>query len=208
MRELVFLDTECTGLDLDADIWEFAAVRRHVDGSRSELHMFIEHNPVKAARLPEPFHTDYTTRCPADADELVPQRTAVMRIAEFIGNNAIVVGAVATYDSQRLAVLFNRHRMPPPPWLYTVVDVCALAAGFLRAQGEPVEFPVHVDRVARRLGVEADDYERHTAMGDVKFVEDIYNRCVEAAEPAGRLLDSGDLPDRELLGVGWRWNAS
>lgn len=208
MRELVFLDTECTGLDLDADIWEFAAVRRHADGSRSELHMFIEHDPIKAARLPEPFHTSYTIRCPVDPDQLIPQRKAVMEIFEFIGYNAVVVGAVAAYDSQRLAVLFSRYRMPPPPWLYTVVDVCAMAAGFLRAQGESVEFPVHVDRVARRLGIEPDEYSRHTALGDIEFVEDIYDRCTEAAGLGNSLLDGGDLPDRELLGVGWRWNAS
>lgn len=178
MREVVFLDTECTGLDHGADIWEFAAVRRHADGSRSRLHMFIAHDSAKAARLPEPFHSDYAARCPVDASELVPQRIAVRRICEFIGYDAVVVGAVAAFDSQRLAGLFARHRMPPPPWLYTVVDVCALAAGYLRAHGEAVEFPAHVEQLGRRLGVDAQRYDRHTAMGDVVFVEDIFDRCM------------------------------
>ena len=53
MRELVFLDTECTGLDQDADIWEFGAIRRHADGAESRLHIFIAHDETKAARLPK-----------------------------------------------------------------------------------------------------------------------------------------------------------
>ncbi|MGD9618903.1 MAG: exonuclease domain-containing protein [Mycolicibacterium sp.] len=177
MRDVVFLDTECTGLDRNADIWEFGAVRRHVDGSRSRLHMFVEHDPVKAVRLPEPFHTDYTRRCPVNRDDLVPQRTAAIEIYEFIGGDPIVVGAVVTFDSHRLAVLFGRHRIPQPRWLYTVVDVCALAAGYLRARGEPVEFPVRLDQLGQHLGIDTSKHARHTALGDAAFVEDIFDRC-------------------------------
>jgi DNA polymerase III epsilon subunit-like protein len=191
VTELVFLDTECTGLDLDADIWEFAAVRRRTDGSRSQLHLFIAHDSAKALRLPEPFRTDYATRCPTEVADLVPQREAAIRIAEYIGINAVVIGAVAAFDSQRLAVLFARHRMAPPRWLYTVVDVCALAAGYLRAQGQSVQFPVHVERVSRRLGIDADQYARHTALGDVTFVEAIFDRCMEPVEsPSSALAHS------------------
>jgi DNA polymerase III epsilon subunit-like protein len=182
MRELVFLDTECTGLDHEADIWEFAAVRRHTDGTESRLHIFIEHDDAKAAQLPKSFRADYLERCP-DPDKLVPQRKAAMMIAEFIDYDAVVVGAVAAFDSQRLATLFARHRMGTPAWLYTVVDVCALAAGYLRALGESVEFPAHVESVGRRLGIEAEDYPRHTALGDVEFVQAIFDRCNQPARP-------------------------
>ena len=37
---LVFLDTETTGLALDDDIWEFAAIRREPDGTEARLHLF------------------------------------------------------------------------------------------------------------------------------------------------------------------------
>jgi len=182
MRELVFLDTECTGLELDADIWEFGAVCRHADGSRSALHMFVDHDRAKAARLPEPFRSDYIARCPVDPAELVPQRVAAMRIWGFIGHGAVVVGATPTFDSLRVADLFARRRMPRPWWLYTVVDVCALAAGCLRAQGKPVEFPARLDQVASLLGVDATNYPRHTALGDVAYAEDIFDRCMVTAD--------------------------
>jgi|SRR5271169_7035493 len=196
MTDYAFVDTECTGLGLDADIWEFAAVRRAADGSRSELHMFVEHDPAKAARLPEPFRTDYATRCPIDATERVPQRQAAARIAEFIGINTVVVGAVPTFDSQRVAVLFARHRLPAPTWLYTVIDVNALAAGRLQAQGQPVQLPLHIDRLSRQLGINADNYSRHTALGDVGFVEDVFDCCMQPldttatpCEPAATLRE-------------------
>ena len=182
MTDFVFVYTECTGLDLDADVWEFAAVRRRADGSRSQLHMFVAHDPAKAIRLPEPFRTDYATRCPVDATELVPQRQAAARIVEFIGINTVVVGAVPTFDSQRLAVLFARHRLPPPRWLYTVIDVCALAAARLWAQGQPVQLPLHIDRLSLQLGINADHYARHTALGDIAFVEDVFDHCTQALD--------------------------
>ncbi|MBX7435489.1 hypothetical protein JDV09_25840 [Mycobacterium sp. Y57] len=122
--------------------------------------MFVEHDPAKAVRLPEPFYSDYNVRCPVDSADLVPQRKAAMKIAEFVGYEAIVIGAVPTSDSHRLAVLFDRHQMRTPPWLYSVVDVCALAAGRSCAQGELVEFPVCVDRVAQRLGIDPRPAQR------------------------------------------------
>jgi hypothetical protein len=47
--ELVFVDTECTGLRPDDAIWEFAGLRRYRDGSSSWLHILIEHDEMRAA---------------------------------------------------------------------------------------------------------------------------------------------------------------
>jgi hypothetical protein len=179
IRDVTFLDTECTGLDLDADIWEFAAVRLRADGSRHELHMFIAHDPAKATALPEPFRTDYATRCPKDIAELVPQDEAVARITAFVGINSVVVGATPAYDSQRLAVLFGRYCRRAPSWINTMIDVCALAVGHLWASGQRVDFPLYADRLGHQLGVFASDFRRHTAMGDVVFVETIFKRCMQ-----------------------------
>jgi DNA polymerase III epsilon subunit-like protein len=205
MTELVFLDTECTGLAHDADIWEFAAVRRHADGSRDHLHMFVDHDRSKAAYLPEPFRTDYALRCPAAGTQLVPPRIAARKIWEFIDPRAVVVGAVAAFDSQKLATLFARHRLPMPGWLYTGVDVCALAAGYLQAQGETIEFPVHLEQLGQRLGLRADNYDRHTAMGDVVCVEHIFDRCVTGRASARadlRAVADGDRPVARMATAG------
>lgn len=177
--DVTFIDTECTGLDLDADIWEFAAVRLRADGSRGELHLFIEHDPAKATALPERFRTDYATRCPKDPARLVPQNEAMAKIAGFIGIKSVVVGAVPAYDSQRLAVLSGRYCRYAPFWLNTMMDVCALAAGHLYGSGQRAEFPLQADNLARQLGVFASNFDRHTAMGDVALVEAIFKRCTQ-----------------------------
>lgn len=182
MHELVFLATGCTGVDVDADIWEFAAVRRHADGAESQLRLFIEHDASKAARLPTSFRTDYLTRCP-DGGKLVPQRMAAAMIAEFISDDCVIVGAAPALVSQHLAALFTGHRITPPTSLYTVLDVCALAAGHLQAQGQPVQFPAHAEDMAARLGMDPEDYPRHTALDDVDFVQAIFDRCTAAAWP-------------------------
>lgn len=182
MRDVTFIDTECTGLDVDADIWEFAAVRRRADGSRRQLHMFVVHDPVKAAALPEPFRTDYAMRCPQNVAELISQEEAAARIAGFVGLNSVVVGAMPAYDSQRLATLFGRCCRRAPSWLNTMIDVCALAAGRLWAHHRHVEFPLNSERLGQQLGVFANDFQRHTAMGDVEFVEAIFTKCLEFGE--------------------------
>lgn len=178
-RDVTFIDTECTGLDLDAEIWEFAAIRLRSDGSRHELHIFIAHDPAKAAALPEPFRADYTTRCPQNIDELVSPETAAAMISGFVGINSVVVGAKPAYDSQRLATLFSRYCRRAPSWLNTMIDVCALAAGRLWANNQQVDFPLHSERLARQLGIFASDFDRHTAMGDATFVEAIFARCFQ-----------------------------
>ncbi|MBY0442215.1 MAG: 3'-5' exonuclease [Mycobacteriaceae bacterium] len=179
IREVIFIDTECTGMALDAEIWEFAAIRLRSDGSRHELHMFIAHDTAKADTLPEPFRTDYTTRCPQNIDELVSAEAAAAIIAGFVGINSVVVGAKPAYDSQRLATLFSRYCRRAPSWLNTMIDVCALAAGRLWASNQHVEFPLHSERLAHQLGICASDFDRHTAMGDVAFVEAIFTRCFQ-----------------------------
>ena len=187
-HDVVFIDTECTGLDLDAEIWEFAAIRLRADGSRHELHIFITHNPTKAATLPEPFRTDYQTRCPQNIDKLVSQEQAVAIIVGFIGINSVVVGAKPAYDSQRLATLFSRYCRRAPSWLNSMVDVCALAAGRLWANNQQVEFPLHSERLAHQLGISANDFNRHTAMGDAIFVEAIFNKCIQPENSASTPL--------------------
>lgn len=36
MTALLFLDTETTGIELDADVWELAAIRRNMRGQETD----------------------------------------------------------------------------------------------------------------------------------------------------------------------------
>jgi hypothetical protein len=173
--ELVFVDTECTGLRPDDEIWEFAGLRRYHDGSSSWLHMLIEHDEIRAATgLPEPFRSQYLERS-GSRQQRWPRKRAAIAIAEFLSGNAVMVGAVPTFDALHLTTLLRRYGILAPH-LYAVLDVEALAAGSLIRAGRGVRIPLNGEQLSRELGIDPTRYERHTAVGDVKWVRALYDR--------------------------------
>ena len=177
---IVFLDTETTGLSLTDHIWEFAAIRREGDGSPDyPLHLFIEHDPEKAAQLPEPFRRDLEARF--DPDVAIAPRDAARLIAHMLrpganGEKAHVVGAVPNFDTERLAILLAAHDLAPC-WHYHLIDVENLAVGFALGRGWATpELPWDSDQLSRIVGIEPPTDDRHTAMGDALWARDIYDR--------------------------------
>jgi hypothetical protein len=189
---LVFMDTETTGLRLDDDIWEFAAVRREPDGSESELHLFIEHDQRKCRNLPEAFLADHLRRFPACGHgDVTSQSSAAHQIRNFTQGRAHIVGAVPNFDTERVDLLLRRHSLKPD-WHYHLLDVENLTVGWLygrygprdggppvEAEGEAVALPWDSDLLSRAVGVEPDDFDRHTAMGDVRWAMAIYDRITQ-----------------------------
>ena len=175
--DLVFVDTECTGLRPDDQIWEFAGLRRYRDGSSSWLHMLVQHDEMRAATgLPEPFRSQYLSRR-GSPEERWPRKRAAIAIAEFLSGDAVMVGAVPTFDVLHLTGLL-RHYGILVPRLYTVIDVEALAAGSLSRAGRRVRIPLNGEQLSRDLGVDPSRYERHTAVGEVKWVRALYDRIM------------------------------
>ncbi|MCZ2261387.1 hypothetical protein [Isoptericola sp. QY 916] len=136
---LVFLDTETTGLALDDDIWELAAIRRNPGGDDYELHMFIQHDTNKCARLPESFFTDHLRRFPAH-DRAWTRRTAAAAINAFLEPHpkhgpVHIVGAVPNFDTERISLLLRAElgERIRDPWHYHLIDVENLAIGALVA---------------------------------------------------------------------------
>jgi len=136
---LVFLDTETTGLERDADIWEFAAIRREPDGVETKLHLFIEHDPTKCSRLPADFLADHIRRFPAH-DHATPRHKAAHIIDAFLRTHGDeepvhIVGAVPNFDTERLARLLRAEigGHTTDPWHYHLIDVENLAIGALAA---------------------------------------------------------------------------
>jgi hypothetical protein len=196
MTAIVFLDTETTGLSIEDDIWEFAAVRREDDGSEAELHLFIEHSPLKCTRLPASFLADHQKRFPAAGaskwhEDVVTRGEAAKLIDGFFQERPRVVGqerphvvgAVPNFDTERIARLcgewFDDWRAP---WHHHLIDVENLAVGYLAAKGEAVPLPWHSDALSARLGITAPRDERHTAMGDVRWAMRIYDAVTSGAE--------------------------
>jgi hypothetical protein len=188
VNALVFMDTECTGLSLDDDIWEFAAIRRDPDGSEHSLHLFIDHDREKCARLPESFRTDHYTRWPGN-EVSIGEDEAAQKIVEFTGKDRPhVVGAVPNFDTERLALLLGRYGHKPG-WHYHLIDVENLAVGYLAGRASLTfgegwwtpPLPWDSDDLSRAVGVEPPTDERHTAMGDVRWCMALYDAITGAA---------------------------
>lgn len=163
--DLVFLDIECMGLDQFAPVWEFAAVRRYADGTQQEYHCFIDHDPVLwLSDLPDAFRKDYQNRYrPADA-------LTTSKAADLIWNatvDAHVVGAVPSFDTERLMYILLRAGCTKAPWHYHLIDVENLAVGYLAAKGVLPPMPWKSDQLSAAIDVDPGLFKRHTALGDV-----------------------------------------
>lgn len=183
MSALIFLDTETTGLSLDDQIWEFAAIRREPDGSETRHHLFIDHDLDLAARLPESFRSDHDVRYDYSAASLMGDAAAF--IHELTQDRPHIVGACPNFDTERLALLLRRFGFEPG-WHYHLIDVENLAVGWLHARA--LEYPGSraVDFLAKGLPWDSDalshacDVEppiegRHTAMGDALWAMALYD---------------------------------
>lgn len=185
MTSLVFLDTETTGLGDYDEIWEFGAVRREPDGTERVLHLFLQHDVAKCTMLPEKYLADHQRRFPAShavdwSPEVVSQFDAAELIDEFLQGRPHIVGAVPSFDLpriERLAITWIEDWTRP--WHHHIIDVETVALGWLNGRGIPTHPPYRSDDLAAACWVEPPPQgERHTAMGDVRWVMRWYDAMI------------------------------
>lgn len=179
---ITFLDTETTGLSLDDDIWEFAAIRREDDGTESVYHAFVEHSEKKCHHLPDPFFTDHRNRFPADCSNRVLTQRELTHMISSATREAHIVGAVPNFDTERMALVLRNDGLRLPEWHYHLIDVENLAVGFLagrnvNAHPKPGLLPLPWDSnaISSAVGVDPERFARHTAMGDALWARAIYD---------------------------------
>lgn len=171
---LAFVDTETTSLDRrTAEVWEVAIVRRDPDGTTSsyEARWWPDLRHADPRSLAMNGFYDRAGRRPvhrfdADADGPDWTHTDLTAIAENVRaltDGASLVGMVPSFDEHHLD-RFLRGWNLVPTWHYHPIDVEALAAGHLGALP-----PYRSADLSRALGIDPDDYDRHTAMGDVRW---------------------------------------
>jgi hypothetical protein len=173
----VFLDVETLGLDRCAPIWEFAALRIEDDGTESAREHFTirHHRPDDLSHLPSSFITDYLRRY--DPAKAVDPFEAAIRIVAITSGRPDIAGSNPAFDTERLELLLKRNGFEPD-WHYHPVDVPMIAIGWLGARGELPARPWKSDKLSAACGINPDDYARHTAIGDVLWCRDWYNRML------------------------------
>lgn len=168
--DIVFMDTEALGLEVDAPVWEFAAIRRGPDGTETDFRCFIDHDPTRwLPEMPDAFRRDYLRRY--DPAVAVTAHLAGQIITKAT-KDAHVVGAVPSFDTERLSRLLDRVGRYRAPWHYHLIDIENVVVGYLAGTSGVLGAlpPYRSDDLSRAIGVNPDDFVRHTAMGDAKWV--------------------------------------
>ena len=206
---LAFLDTETTGLDPDQhEVWEVGLILRDSEGIEVERVWQLPVDLGKAdamalkigrwydRRWPWPF---YETGYLPEPDDIKRIDGAVQATEKYVvprdrmadwaalfaelTDGAHLVGAVISFDEERLRRLLRRHHACPT-WHYHLIDVEALAAGWLlgrygrgreTANGTIAMPPWNSEELSRAAGVDPEDFDRHTALGDARWAMAIYD---------------------------------
>lgn len=191
---LAFIDTETTGVHPGRLAWEVAVIRREPDGNEWTTVFQIEDVDLSNA---DPFGLKvggfYERYYRYRADDVMPivlSEKAAASEVEIATRGAHLVGAVPNFDAEVFDAMLRRHKLIPA-WHYHLIDVEALAVGYLHGQAlnaNPApalpwrDLPWRSDDLSRACGVEpASDKDRHTALGDAKWAMRLYDAIVGVA---------------------------
>lgn len=192
MTKLIFLDTETTSLRPDRRAWEIGIIARGPNGTETERHWFVRSEDLDLGNA-DPMslkigrfydrHPQYTKGAVdhAGTSYAVAEREAdVLHWVEAHTRGAHIVGAVPNFDTEVLADRMRANGICPS-WHHHLIDVEPLMVGWLAAKGEPVPVPWKSDDLSRAIGVEAPaGDERHTALGDARWVARIWDEVMKA----------------------------
>ncbi len=200
MSGVCFVDCETTGLDPDRhEVWEVGLVvpRRDVEEDDGWTE-YVWQLPVDLGKA-DPialnigkFHDRRTT------ETMLP----MWRFAEEfvrLTRGLHLVGACVSFDADRLWRLI-RKAGECPMWHYHLIDVEALAAGWLLGQFTAIQEcganpdadgptreeamraipPWNSGDLSRAVGVDPDHFDRHTALGDARWAKAIYEAVMGA----------------------------
>lgn len=169
IKDLLFVDTETTGLDpAKHEILEIALIRTTPDGKdvkdKFSCRVFPEHIETAEPKALE------VNKYSAEkwAKELCVEPGEVVDAIQAMGRNTTLVGHNVAFDESFLAPLFNRFNLRVP-WTYHRVDTVALAWP-LHALGELER--LSLANVCQFLGIAA--VPAHTAESDAEACRQVY----------------------------------
>jgi hypothetical protein len=172
-KPLLFVDVETTSLarPFDArpgEVWEVAAVRR--DGEMEDeqiwqLPVSLVASDPESLRI-SGFYERYRLERVAAWASFITEFTRLAEGTHWIGN-------VPSFDEERVAALFRRYGWGQEkrlPWHYHLIDIESMIVGALLQRGAEVALPWSSDDLSEAIGVDPSAFERHTALGDVRWV--------------------------------------
>jgi hypothetical protein len=194
---LVFADTETTSLRPDRRAWEIAAIVRPAGATREDdlEHLFtIDRDELdlgnadpKSLEISGFYRRHPQMKRPRTIADLaegdiegithVYGEKWVYQQFEVITRGAWIVGAVPNFDTEVCAARMRATGVCPA-WHYHLIDVEGIASGQL-ALPPPWGF----DDLLNAYGLEYDEAERHTALGDARMARDLYDVVMARTVP-------------------------
>lgn len=190
IKDCVFLDTETTGTDPERhEVWEIGLIvaeevphdpgiewREYryllpVDLSKADatalrISHYYERSAPLRAMLPGESYDAMHIRSDGSEEVAYSHRLA-LELATLTANKHIV-GAVPSFDAAFLTKWLHKFSLTPA-WHYHLVDIEVIVAGDQR-----VEPPWSSDELSISVGVDPEVFDRHTALGDARWVKAQY----------------------------------
>lgn len=176
---IVFCDTECDGVHPGRKPWEIALIRRAETGQH-EVSFFVDIDLSTAdafgLRVGRFYDRHPLGRVISGLEERVSwsghpgfkNRPEAAQIVAQFTHGAYLVGAVPNFDAEVFDRLLREHELVPS-WHHRLRCVETLTAG---------KFGVEIGGLAdcaAKLGIEFDEAERHTALGDARAAMKVYD---------------------------------
>ncbi|WP_289008371.1 3'-5' exonuclease [uncultured Thermomonospora sp.] len=172
MSGVVFVDCETTGLDPDRhEIWELALI---VDDEEHVWTVSVDLSKADPGALRVSRY--YERLWFSERKTLAPTPFEVAAQVCYLTCNRTLVGINPAFDAAFLT-RFLRRRGYVPAWHYHVIDVKAVAAGWLMGRHPKVPGmnpPWSTDDLARGLHLSPEGFDRHTALGDARLAKAMY----------------------------------
>jgi hypothetical protein len=183
---VVFLDAETTRLDRRRRPWEIAMIRRDsLDERAMTIYVDVDDLHLEEAD-PESLRIGaFMSRHPSFGRELEPgeqlcSAAAAAQLVQTWTAGAQVFGVVPSFDTFCLAELLHRHGLEPR-WHFQPWDMAVYAAGYLAGRRQCAG--ASSEAVSLQCGVAPPaGEERHTAMGDARWVQRWYDGIVPGPE--------------------------
>lgn len=177
MTTLAFVDCETTGLDSDYhEPWEIAVITAdwHPDRGVVVTEEALAHvQPDLAKADPTGLRVGRYYERTKNISWAEPASVAFDLAHTLDGRHFI--GAVPDFDARFLNRFIRRWGLVPT-WHYHLIDVENLAAGKLG-----IAPPWDSDDLSRAVGVEPDEIDRHTALGDARWALAIFQAVMLGA---------------------------
>lgn len=168
---LAFVDVETTGLNPHFhEVWEIGLI---VDDKMYEWQLSVDlrkadPGALRVGRFYERWEPEYVNR---DAWH----RDVAQSVASLTANRHLV-GCNPAFDAAFLSKFLHVNGVKNA-WHYHLIDVETLMLGYLCAvaPGWEVPLPWKSTDLSKRMGVNPDDFDRHTALADAQWAKAIYD---------------------------------